>query len=247
MSVADHMDAAQLVRDKKARKSRKEAARMRKEEAQRIIARYSIPNPSSPRDLRPVQLITDRAKRYRANRNPPPGPRVCGFCSAPRARDIDHIDGDEANGAPRNLMYLCRTCNARKANVQAAAGEGTRTRQYNPTRPPTFRQYVDAVLTLRGDQPGDPRHAAQVLQATDDSHRATYRDRIRQARNPKPHTPTFQEYAYAVAIHSGRTWIKGQGFTPGNHDEGGAIIHATPKHLREKYARQIASEKRRKR
>jgi hypothetical protein len=197
--------------------------------------------------LRPVELITDRAKRYRANRNPPPGPRDCAFCAAANARDIDHIDGDEANGEPWNLQYLCRTCNARKGNVQASAGEGTRTRQYNPARAPTFKQYVDAVLILRGDQPGNVRRAAEILQATDESHRAQYRARIRQARNPKAHTPTFQEYAYAVAIHTGRRWIKGQGFTRGNDDEGGAIIHATPKHLREKYARQIASEKRRKR
>jgi hypothetical protein len=45
--------------------------------------------------------------------------------------------------------------------------------------------------------------------------------------------PTFQQYAWAVANHS-RT----------AHDEGGAIIHATPRRLRVEYAQRIAGIKR---
>ena len=44
--------------------------------------------------------------------------------------------------------------------------------------------------------------------------------------------PTFQQYAWAVANHK-----------RGAHDEGGAVIHATPKAKRIQYARRIAGIK----
>jgi hypothetical protein len=44
--------------------------------------------------------------------------------------------------------------------------------------------------------------------------------------------PTFEQYLWAVKHHSKRA-----------HDEGGAVIHATPKHKRIEYARRIASFK----
>ena len=47
--------------------------------------------------------------------------------------------------------------------------------------------------------------------------------------NPSTGVPTFAQYAWAVSNHS-----------RGAHDEGGAIIHATPKHKRIEYARRIA-------
>ena len=50
--------------------------------------------------------------------------------------------------------------------------------------------------------------------------------------NPSTGVPTFAQYAWAVSNH-----------TRGAHDEGGAVIHATPKHKRIEYARRIASGK----
>src|SRR5208282_3631180 len=47
--------------------------------------------------------------------------------------------------------------------------------------------------------------------------------------NPAKGVPTFQQYAWGVAHHQ-----------RGAHDEGGAIIHATPRHKRIEYARRIA-------
>jgi hypothetical protein len=202
--------------------------------------RHAVPNPATPRQLRPVELITDRAKRYRASEYPPDGRRRCAFCadSGPRL-DIDHIDGHESNGSRRNLMYLCRSCNTLKGITQKRAGEGTRTRQYNPqpaaATAPGFRQYVDAVHVLRGDRPGNVRKAARVMQATPPAKREEFVDRIGAARNPEPTAPTYQQYAYAVSIHDKRTHA---------HDEGGAIIHATPTALRRVYAARIADAKR---
>jgi hypothetical protein len=54
--------------------------------------------------------------------------------------------------------------------------------------------------------------------------------RTRQYNPAKKQTPTFQQYAWAVANHE-----------RGAHDEGGAVIHATPKSKRIEYARRIAS------
>lgn len=53
--------------------------------------------------------------------------------------------------------------------------------------------------------------------------------------NPKKGvSPTFEQYAWAVSNHDSKTHA---------HDEGGAIIHATPKHKRIEYARRIAGIK----
>jgi len=44
------------------------------------------------------------------------------------------------------------------------------------------------------------------------------------------HVPTFEQYKWAVTHH-----------TRGEHDEGGKVIHATPKHKRIEYAKRIAA------
>jgi hypothetical protein len=194
----------------------------------------SVPNPGR-RSMRPVEVITDRAKRYRANANPPPGRRACNFCASRKNVDIDHVGGDESDDAPENLIFLCRQCNTRKGITQAREGIGRRTAQYNPATQPTLKQFVDAIQVLRGDKPGNARRAGEVIRGTDDLHRGRYREMIAKARNPKPETPTYQQYAYAMTIH-----------TRGSHDEGGKIIHATPPAKRSEYARQIAAGKRRK-
>ncbi len=130
-------------------------------------------------------------------------------------------------------MYLCRSCNTRKGIVQARAGAGQRTAQYNPQRAPGFREYVNAVLVLRGDKAGSVHKAARTLQATPPARRIEFGDRIQAARNPDP---TYAQYAHAVSIHR-----------RGAFDEGGEVIHATPPALRSEYARRIAASKRKRR
>lgn len=58
---------------------------------------------------------------------------------------IDHKDGNESNGSPDNLRYLCKRCNTRFGVAMARAGIGARTRQYNPGAY-TLRQYTEAAL-----------------------------------------------------------------------------------------------------
>lgn len=147
------------------------------ERKQGAAAAWFVPNPSVPGGRKPVELITDRAKRYRAQGNVS-GPRKCAICGARPGRiDVMHLDGDENNGDKRNLAYGCRSCNTGLGAAFASMGAGVKTRQYNPV----------------GKAP-----------------------------------PTFEQWVYAVTHHA-----------PGAHDEGGKIIHATPKHLRIAYNRRI--------
>lgn len=94
--------------------------------------------------------ITDRAKRYRANRNPPPGRKICNFCGRRKNIDVDHVTGNESDDTPANKIFLCRSCNTRKGITQARNRIGVRTRQYNPVEAADLR----AVQTRRGDPTG---------------------------------------------------------------------------------------------
>ncbi len=91
--------------------------------------------------------ITDRAKRYRANAPEccPPPPRRCALCRSRRFVVVDHIDGDESNGSPDNLRWLCKSCNTKLGLAMARAGIGRRTRQRNPGAR-TLAQYTEAVV-----------------------------------------------------------------------------------------------------
>ena len=116
--------------------------------------RYVVPNPACG-GVKPVQLITDRAKRYRANKPgcAPPGPRVCEYCGSDKNVDVHHRDGDESNGRKSNLAYACRSCNMRIANWHMRSGKGVRTRQFNGSNPrkwkgqlvPTYAEYIQAA------------------------------------------------------------------------------------------------------
>ncbi len=174
--------------------------------------------------------ITDRAKRYRANRNPPPGKKLCNFCASRKNIDIDHVTGNESDDSPENKMYLCRACNTRKGITQARNRIGVRTRQYNPFKIPTFTQFKHHAAVLLGVEKGDVAESTHAVRSTPPEKRAAYAEKI--AANPNP--PTYAQYAHGVSVHQ-----------RGAHDEGGAIIHATPPELRSKYARKIAAGKRR--
>src|ERR1039458_5595549 len=96
-------------------------------------------------NLKPVNDITDRAKRYRAQ-NAVKGPKKCVVCGAGGKLDVMHLSGDESDGASKNLAYGCRRCNAALAAGFKRIGSKVRTRQYNPSQGvPTFGQYVWAV------------------------------------------------------------------------------------------------------
>jgi hypothetical protein len=124
--------------------------------------------------LKPVSEITDRAKRYRAQRNPPPPPKQCGFCGKRRTVEIAHVNGVEDDGEPENLMWTCRACNSTMAVILKNAGLGKRTRQYNPGRRPSQAEYAAAIKVMRGLWPGDVSKAVATIRATPPSVRSAY-------------------------------------------------------------------------
>lgn len=175
--------------------------------------------------------VTDRAKRYRAQKNQPPGPRICNFDGSRKNVDVDHISGNENEGDVENLIYLCRSCNVAKGVVQARNKIGVRTAQFNPTKAASFTEFKNAAEILTGRKKGNAAKATAAIRATPPAKRAEYAQRI--AKNPPP---DFKQYVRGVILHQ-----------RGAHDEGGKIIHATPRELRRKYAEEIADIKRRRR
>lgn len=176
--------------------------------------------------------MTDRAKRYRAHRNPPPAPKRCNFCASRKNVDIDHVTGNESDDHPDNKMWLCRPCNTTKGITQSRNRIGVRTAQFNPAKPATFAQFKIAAAVLLGLVAGDVAKATALIRATPAETRTRYAERIEKAREKNP-VPTYAQYAHGVSIHQRKAY-----------DEGGAIIHATPASLRHKYALQIARTKR---
>jgi hypothetical protein len=144
------------------------------------------------RNRKPVSAITDRAKRYRANTPEcrPRGPRRCELCGSKRFLVVDHRDGNESNGSPENLRWLCKSCNTVNGAEMARAGKGKRTRQYNSAllalegveladqylgqarqRNPIFgaaspAEYLAALAVLEGSLDGDRIQARRLVHNT---------------------------------------------------------------------------------
>lgn len=101
--------------------------------------------------------VTDRALRYRANRDGvrPEGPRICAVDGRSRCVDVDHVNGHEEDSDPRNLIYLCRSCNTRKGLHFRNSGVGRLTHQYNPAKAAagarSLGQWLTALMTLKGE------------------------------------------------------------------------------------------------
>ena len=98
------------------------------------------------------------------------------------------------------------------------------------------------VMHLSGDESdGDARNLAYGCRSCNGKLSAAWKRlgspvRTRQYNPSGKSVPTFAQYAWAVAHHS-----------RGVHDEGGAIIHATPRSKRIEYAGRIADIKRERR
>lgn len=131
-------------------------------------AHQTIVNPTRPGALRPVEFITDRAKRYRAVAAITQKEKRCIYCGTKPARPmVDHIDGRESNGNPENLAWACRSCNTTKGAHYARQGAGQRTRQYNPRKPGqgirSLAQFIQAIQAVKGEGAQMDLFAAQEL------------------------------------------------------------------------------------
>ncbi len=134
----------------------------------------------NPAYSKPIEQITDRAKRYRAHHPDvvPNGPKQCGFCGAGRGVIPHHILGDESKLSKKGLMWACRSCNAKVAHVMKRAKLGKRTAQFNPSKrgasTPGLKAYGDAIKVMRGDFEGNVAKAMQTIHSTPPSVRSQY-------------------------------------------------------------------------
>jgi len=154
--------------------------------------------------------VTDRALRYRAQKNAPPGPKVCCYCGSTRNVEVDHVDGHEENFEPENLAWSCRSCNTAKANTMRAAGIGRLTRQYNPgskgahtvgewmqavgaITPHKGRKYAGYNYGLVSDMP--VHEAVSIIRATPPARRAKFASQLRR-HNPPDLNESVQDRSY---------------------------------------------------
>lgn len=131
---------------------------------------------------KPVAAITDRAKRYRANAEGfrPGPPKQCGFCGLKKNVGVCHINGNEDDGAPENLMWGCKSCNAIAAVLMKRAGVGKRTQQYNPakmSKRAMMDAYGAAIKVMRGQFEGDIGKAIATIRGTPRDVRSAYTSR----------------------------------------------------------------------
>lgn len=131
---------------------------------------------------KPAEAISDRGARYRAN-SPgcrPLRPRICIFCGGTRNVEVHHLDGHEENTDPRNLVWADRPCNTIIGIVLKRAGLGRRTRQFNPGAEGarSLRQWVTAVLSMKGEGPMEPSGAVEMIQATPPDQRSRFAQQI---------------------------------------------------------------------
>lgn len=148
-----------------------------------MIRRVKIRIRNGPR--KPVHLITDRAKRYRAQAPAvrPPDPRRCNYCGSGKNVGVDHVNGREDDGSPKNLMWACKSCNGKKAALMKRAGLGRLTKQFNPargvkgSRREQMQAYGAAIKVMRGEFDGDVGKAVATIRATPREVRSAYTSR----------------------------------------------------------------------
>lgn len=132
--------------------------------------------------LKPVGKISDRAKRYRANRPEvrPELPKRCNYCGSRKNVGVNHVNGREADNDPSNLDWACKSCNSIIGAKLKARGLGKRIDQMNPRAPrrsATLKEYGDAIKVMRGVFDGDVAKAVATIRATPRAVRSEYTSR----------------------------------------------------------------------
>lgn len=141
-----------------------------------------------------LENLTDRALRYRANAEPPPGEKICAFCGSRRFVEVGHIDGHEENTNPRNLIWNCRACNTQMGMHFKRRGAGRRTHQYNPSGgAKTLGAWINAVMSMKGESQAENamsvRDAVQLIHDTPHSRRSRFAEELYELRRRKGTAP----------------------------------------------------------
>lgn len=146
-----------------------------------------------------TKKVTDRANRYRAQRNVEQRAPICMYCGARGRLDVEHINGIEGDSRAANLGRACRPCNATKGQVFARAGIGVRTVQANPDRGArSAAEYARAVAVLLGRGRGALRSAVSLVYHTAPDQRAKFAAQLRAGKvRANPGAKTMAQYVAA--------------------------------------------------
>lgn len=163
--------------------------------------------------------LTDRAHRYRANANPPPGEKRCCLCGSQHQVMVGHVNGREEDSGPENLFWTCRSCNSVCANSLKRAGLGRPTNQYNPAAKgaQSLGQWMNAISSMKSEGGTmTVRDAVAMIRATSPEDRSRFARDIWQRRrmhrnsglnaskkNPAVNGPQYR-FAQAVAHGTAR-------------------------------------------
>ncbi|MBZ5522239.1 MAG: hypothetical protein LAP21_08355 [Acidobacteriia bacterium] len=134
--------------------------------------------------------VTDRAQRYRARSCV--DERVmkrCGFCGANKNMRVHHLNGNESDNDPQNLIGACHACNGligfllKRHNI----GRGVDLEyKKNPEGARNLAQWMMAVKSMKGEsQEMTPRQAIAMIRATSPNRRAHFADDIWKIRRAK--------------------------------------------------------------
>ncbi len=197
-----------------------------------------------------VRNPSDRALRYRANRNAPDVTPClwCGARKSPGGRPLEvaHINGLEDDNDPANLGWTCRPCNVKTGRTLAAAAIGRKTVQFNPGS--VQGQWTHAVMVTRGDIPASKRElveAVEVLRSTPLDRRGrlaaalTNRGRLMLPRsNPKREgAKNLDQWRAFVSMM--------RSYDQAESDEGYSLVMATDPALRSRFNKQLWKYRRR--
>ena len=120
---------------------------------------------------------TDRALRYRANAEPPAGPKRCAFCGTKSGLiEVGHVDGHEENNNPENKIWTCRSCNVNGEHDAQGSDIGRLTHQYNPEKGATsVGQWLTAVMSMKGESNAmSVKDAVEMIHATSQAKRSEF-------------------------------------------------------------------------
>jgi hypothetical protein len=98
---------------------------------------------------------------------------------------VGHLNGDESDGEPANLVWNCRSCNTRLGVVFKRLGLGRRTRQYNPVAEgaKSLGQWLTAVTSMKGENSAmSVADAVAMIRATPLERRSQFAEEIWQKR-----------------------------------------------------------------
>jgi len=116
--------------------------------------------------------LTDRAHRYRANAEPPDGPKVCAFCGSKTKIMVGHLDGHESHNEAENKVWTCRSCNTLHGNALKRARMGKRTAQFNPSKSggaTNLGEWMQAVGAIRPHKYPDKNAGLSSTMKTSDA------------------------------------------------------------------------------